>query len=158
MKKIVLAGRSTSGKTTLTQVLHGKDIKYNKTQYVKYGSVIIDTPGEYMEDRHLGYALALYSYEADVVGLVCAADEPYSLFSPGCASQCNREVIGIVTKIDKPNAHVEQATLWLKIAGCKRIFYISSYDGEGIKELMDYLKEGGHASTESFENAVDFND
>lgn len=157
MKKIILAGRSTSGKTTLTQVLHGKQINYNKTQYVKYGSVIIDTPGEYMEDRHLGYVLALYSYEADVVGLVCAADEPYSLFSPNITSQANREVIGIVTKIEKPTAHVEQAVLWLRLAGCKKIFCLSSYTGEGVQELMDYLMEGGHAGVESFESAVDFN-
>jgi ethanolamine utilization protein EutP len=157
MKKIMLCGRSTSGKTTLTQVLHGKHIEYNKTQYVKYGSVIIDTPGEYLEDRHLGYAIALYAYEADVVGLVCAADEPYSLYSPGCASQVNREVIGIITKIDKPNARLEQVRLWLEIAGCKKIFYISSYDGEGVQELLDYLMEGGSASANSFEEAVDFN-
>lgn len=157
MKKLMLCGRSTSGKTTLTQVLHGKEIQYNKTQYVKYGSIIIDTPGEYMEDRHLGYALALYSYEADVVGLVCAADEPYSVFSPNCTCQVNREVIGIVTKVEKPNANVELAKLWLRIAGCKRIFCISAYDGEGLRELMDYLMEGGHASAEDFASAVDFN-
>jgi ethanolamine utilization protein EutP len=119
--------------------------------------VIIDTPGEYLEDRHLGYAIALYAYEADVVGLVCAADEPYSLYSPGCASQVNREVIGIITKIDKPNARLEQVRLWLEIAGCKKIFYISSYDGEGVQELLDYLMEGGSASANSFEEAVDFN-
>ncbi len=157
MKKILLCGRSTSGKTTLTQVLHGKQIAYNKTQYVKYGDVIIDTPGEYMEDRHLGYALALYSYEADCIGLVCAADEQYSLFSPGCCSQANREVVGIITKIEKPGARVELVKNWLKIAGCKKIFCISSYDGEGIKELMDFLMEGGHANADSFENALDFN-
>ncbi len=157
MKKIMLCGRSTSGKTTLTQVLHGKQIQYHKTQYVKYGSVIIDTPGEYVEDRHLGHALALYSYEADVVGLVCAADEPYSLFSPGVCSLVNRDVIGIITKIDKPNAHVEQSRLWLEIAGCKKIFCISSYEGDGVKELLEYLMDGGNASAESFEEAVDFN-
>lgn len=157
MKKIILAGRSTSGKTTLTQVLHGKQIQYNKTQYIRYGSVIIDTPGEYMEDRHLGYVLALYSYEADVVGLVCAADEPYSLFSPNITCQANREVIGIVTKIEKPNARVELAKLWLRLAGCKKIFCVSAYNGEGVQELMEYLLEGGHAAADSFENAVDFN-
>ena len=115
------------------------------------------TPGEYLEDRHLGYAIALYAYEADVVGLVCAADEPYSLFSPCCASQVNREVIGIITKIDKPNARVDQVRLWLEIAGCKKIFCISSYDGEGVNELLEYLMEGGNASANSFEEAVDFN-
>ena len=119
--------------------------------------MIIDTPGEYMEDRHLGYVLALYSYEADVVGLVCAADEPYSLFSPNITCQANREVIGIVTKIEKPTARVQLAKLWLQLAGCKKIFCVSAYTGDGVSELMDYLMEGGHASSESFEEAIDFN-
>ena len=49
MKKIVLIGRSESGKTTLTQALKGEKISYHKTQYVNYFDVIIDTPGEYAE-------------------------------------------------------------------------------------------------------------
>ena len=68
MRKIILIGRSGAGKTTLTQALKGEEIHYHKTQYVNYSSCIIDTPGEYAQTHELGYALALYSYEADVVG------------------------------------------------------------------------------------------
>ena len=64
MKKIVLMGRSECGKTTLTKALKGEKIQYHKTQYVNNFDVIIDTPGEYAQTKHLGYALALYSYEA----------------------------------------------------------------------------------------------
>ena len=66
MKKLILIGRSESGKSTLIQALRGETIHYHKTQYVGYGDFIIDTPGEYAEDKHLGGALAVYSYEADV--------------------------------------------------------------------------------------------
>ena len=99
MKKIVLMGRSECGKTTLTQALKGEKIHYHKTQYVNHFDVIIDTPGEYAQTKHLGYALALYAYEADVVGLLLSATEPYSLYPPCSTSMCNREVVGIVTKI-----------------------------------------------------------
>ena len=68
MKKIVLMGRSEAGKTTLTQALKGEKIQYHKTQYVNNFDVIIDTPGEYAQTKNLGHALALYTYEADVVG------------------------------------------------------------------------------------------
>ena len=78
MKKILLVGRSECGKTTLTQALRGETIHYHKTQYVNHFDVIIDTPGEYAENKFLGRALALYSYEADVVGLLLSATEPYS--------------------------------------------------------------------------------
>ena len=58
-------------------------------------------------------------------------------------SVCNREVVGIVTKIDHPMAEPEQAAEWLRLAGCSEIFYVSSYTGEGIAELLEYLKDEG---------------
>jgi len=96
MKKIILVGRSEAGKTTLTQAMRGEQIKYQKTQYTNYHDVIIDTPGEYAETKVLAGALALYSYEADVVGLLLSAREEYSLYSPNITCLVNREVIGIV--------------------------------------------------------------
>lgn len=141
MRKIIFIGRSESGKTTLTQALKGETITYHKTQYVNHFDMIIDTPGEYAETKNLGGALAVYSYEADVVGLLLSATEPYSLYPPCVTSACNREVVGIVTKIDHKDADVNQAAEWLKLAGCNKIFYISSYTGEGIPELLEYLKE-----------------
>ncbi len=141
MKKIVLMGRSEAGKTTLTQALKGETIRYQKTQGVNYMEQIIDTPGEYAQTKSLGSALALYSYEADVVGLLMSAIEPFSLFPPNVTSMVNREVIGIITKIDKEKADVKQAERWLKLAGCKKIFQVNSRSGEGIEEILNYLKE-----------------
>ena len=82
-------GRSEAGKTTLTQALRGEEIHYYKTQDVHYYESVIDTPGEYAQSRRLGKALALYTYEADVVGILVAANEPYSLFPPPMFSMCN---------------------------------------------------------------------
>ena len=75
MKKIILMGRSECGKTTLTQALKGDVISYQKTQYINHYDVVIDTPGEYAETTTLARALALYAYEADVVGLLLNATE-----------------------------------------------------------------------------------
>ena len=141
MKKIILVGRSESGKTTLTQVLKGKKPKYQKTQYINYHDVIIDTPGEYAENKELARALALYSYEADVVGLLLDATEQFSLYSPCCTAQANREVVGIVTKIDHKNANPERAERWLRLAGCEKVFLVSAHTGEGIENLVNYLKK-----------------
>ena len=143
MRKIILMGRSESGKTTLTQALKGEHIRYHKTQYVNYFDVIIDTPGEYIQTRHLGFALALYAYEADVVGLLLSATEPYSLYPPNITCMVNREVVGIVTKIHNENADCQRAERWLQLAGCKKIFFVDSVNQEGIPEILEYLKEDG---------------
>lgn len=139
----MLIGRVAAGKTTLSQALMGEQIHYYKTQYINYMDTIIDTPGEYTERRETGGALALYAYEADVVGLVLSANEPYSIFNPCLTSMVNREVIGIVTGIDKPDARPDLVESWLRLAGCKRVFHVSSYTGEGIPEILAFLNDDG---------------
>ena len=139
MKKTLLVGRHGVGKTTLKQRLMGLEIKYEKTQYMQYGQWLIDSPGEYAEVHGLGAALAIYSYEADVVAMLIAADDDYSLFPPNAASMINRDVIGIVTKTDK--CPPDRAENWLRLSGCKRIFKINSHSGEGVEELKDYLRK-----------------
>lgn len=139
MKKIMLTGRTGCGKTTLTQALKGEAITYHKTHYVNHYDVIIDTPGEYAETKNLAGALALYSYEADVIGLLLSATEAYSLYPPNLTPCINREVIGIVTQIDQPGADVDQAEAWLRLTGCEKIIKVSAVTGEGIEEILDYL-------------------
>jgi ethanolamine utilization protein EutP len=141
MKKLILIGRVAAGKTTLTQALMGEEIRYYKTQSIHYMDAVIDTPGEYTELRQTSGALALYAYEADVVGLVLSANEPYSIFSPCITSMVNRPVVGIITGIDKPDARPDLVDSWLQLAGCERIFRVSSYTGEGIDEILRFLNE-----------------
>lgn len=141
MRKIILMGRSECGKTTLRQALNGESLHYQKTQYVNHFQVVIDTPGEYAETKHLGRALALYSYEADVVGLLISATEQYSLFPPCVTASSTRPVIGIVTQIDREDAEPERAKMWLELAGCEYIFFVSAYTGEGISDILEYLSK-----------------
>ena len=143
MKKIMLVGRTGAGKTSLTQALKGKKVTYHKTQYINRYDVIIDTPGEYAETRTLARALVLFSYEADVIGLLMSATEDYSLYSPNIASLATREVIGIVTQIDRPDARVDLAEMRLRLCGCRQIFYVSSVTGEGVGDILNYLREEG---------------
>ncbi|MBQ8817355.1 MAG: ethanolamine utilization protein EutP [Clostridia bacterium] len=141
MKKTLLVGRHGVGKTTLKQVLRGEDIHYVKTQYMDYGDWLLDSPGEYAEVHGLGAALAIYAYEADVVALLISADDDYSLFPPNITCMVNRDVIGIVTKIDKCSP--ERAERWLRLSGCKEIFPIDSHTGLGVDKLRAYLRKQG---------------
>lgn len=141
MRRMMLVGRSESGKTSLTQALRGEKIQYMKTQSISYHDVIIDTPGEYAENKDLSAALAVYSYEADSIGLLISATEPYSLYPPNVTGCVNREVIGIVTKVDKEEGDPALAETWLRLTGCQQVFHVSSVTGEGIDQLLSYLVE-----------------
>ena len=105
--------------------------------------VVIDTPGEYAESKGLGAALAMYTFEADVVGLLLSARESFSLYPPSITPMCNRPVIGIVTQIHKKGADPKRAEGWLRLAGCDTVFFVDSATGEGIPEILEYLREPG---------------
>lgn len=138
MKKLLLIGRSGCGKTSLTQALRGEQVHYQKTQSMVFDDFLIDSPGEYAENHDLGCALCLYSYEADVVALLIAADDDYSLFPPCITCMVNREVVGVVTKIDKADPH--RAERWLRLSGCQKVFFVNSITGEGVSAILEHLE------------------
>ncbi len=141
MKKLFLMGRSEAGKTSLTQALKGEELHYVKTQYTNTNEDTIDSPGEYAESKRFSVGLACFSFEADVIAMVQAADEPFNLFGPGGRSFILRPLIGIITKVDSPYANIPMVRQWLVNAGCERIFLINNVTREGIDELMEYLSE-----------------
>ena len=141
MKKLFLMGRSEAGKTSLTQALKGEELHYVKTQYTTTKDNTIDTPGEYAESKRFSVGLACFSFEADVVAIVQAADEPFSLFSSSSHCFILRPLIGIITKTDSPYANIPMVRQWLINAGCERIFEVNNVTREGITELMEYLQD-----------------
>lgn len=141
MKKLFLMGRSEAGKTSLVQALKGEELHYVKTQYTNMEDDTIDTPGEYAESKRFSVGLACFSFEADVVAIVQAADEPYNLFSPCLRTFILRPLIGIITKTDSPYANIPMVKQWMINAGCERIFLVNNVNREGIEELMEYLRD-----------------
>ncbi len=133
-------GRIEAGKTSLTQALKGEELHYVKTQYTSSEDNTIDSPGEYAESKSFSVGLACFSFEADVVAVVQAADEPFNLFSASLRSFILRPLIGIITKIDSPYANIPMVRQWMMNAGCERIFLINNVNREGIGELMSYLE------------------
>ena len=61
MKKLMLIGKVSCGKTTLCQYLTNQQMTYKKTQALTVTDNIIDTPGEYVERRQFYQALAVTS-------------------------------------------------------------------------------------------------
>ena len=142
MRKIIFAGSTGSGKTTLCQRLHGQEMTYKKTQAVENFEQAIDTPGECLENRYLYKMILVSSVDADVIGLVqdCTKEESY--FPPGFASMFAKPVIGIVTKVElaQSDEDIARARDYLQAAGVERIFEVSSIENVGVEELETYLK------------------
>lgn len=134
-------GRSEAGKTSLTQAMKGEELHYVKTQYTNTNDDTIDTPGEYTESKWFSVGLACFSFEADVVALVQAADEPFNLFGSNLQSCIQRPLIGIITKTDSKYANIPMVKQWMINSGCERIFLVNNVTREGIGELLEYLSD-----------------
>lgn len=141
MKKMFLMGRSEAGKTSVVQALKGEELHYVKTQYTNTNDDTIDSPGEYAESKWFSVGLACFSFEADVVALVQAADEPFNLFGNCLDGTIQRPLIGIITKTDSEYANIPMVEQWMINSGCERIFLVNNVTREGIDELLAYLKE-----------------
>ena len=142
MKKIMVIGRISCGKTTLCQRLFGEELRYKKTQSIELvGGTAIDTPGEYVENRAFYRALVVSGVEADLILLLQDCTDPECRFAPGIQAMFQKPMVGVITKIDQSGspAEVERAETFLKLAGANPIVHISSVTGEGIAELRGYL-------------------
>jgi ethanolamine utilization protein EutP len=141
LRKLLLIGRTGCGKTTLLQVLHDENINYKKTQAIEYVNNIIDTPGEYIENRALYRALIVSSADCDVIALLqdCTQDE--SIFPPNFGAIFTKTVIGIITKIDlcTDTKNYDKAEKFLMNAGAQKIFKISSLNRKGLDNIKKFL-------------------
>ena len=97
--------------------------------------------GLYTRTDEAGRVYPYSNQAADVLALLMAADEPFSVFEANCQCLTNRPLIGIITKIDSPYANVPMVRNWMVNSGCERIFEVSNLTREGIQELLDYLQE-----------------
>ena len=137
-KKIMLVGKTRTGKTTLIQHLLYGEAQYKKTQAIEFLENFIDTPGEYIELPTMYHALLITSYEVSIILFLIDSQEKSSVFPPNFAQAFNREVIGVVTKLDLGGDY-EKAKDQLIKAGVKEVFPINYDDPSTVQALKDYL-------------------
>lgn len=145
--KIMLVGRTGSGKTTLTQKINGEGIRYQKTQMVSYEQDIIDTPGEYIENKFYYKALTVIASGADKIVFVQAATDEDTFFPPNFSTMfTGKEIIGVVTKKDL-NADCRTAENFLKCAGAGEIFHMGLNDEAEIIKFKERLGIGDESES-----------
>ena len=136
----MLIGKTGCGKTTLTQKLNNEEVKYKKTQAVSYKSKVIDTPGEYVENKVYYKSLLVLSSDAKMIVMVQSSIDESTLFPPKFATMFPRkEVIGVITKVDLENSNAERSEKILREAGATEIYRIGLNDSEGLEAIRKRL-------------------
>ena len=88
MKKFMLIGAVSAGKTSFSQAIHDQDITYKKTQAVDFLDNIIDTPGEYLERRIMYRSLGITAADTDLIVLVQSCVDDRCIFCLLYTSRC----------------------------------------------------------------------
>lgn len=141
MKKIMLIGRTGAGKTSFCQALYGEELHYQKTQAVDIIHSAIDTPGEYLENGRLYRALIVTAAEASLIVLLQDCTDEQCWYAPEFAGMFGKPAIGLVTKTDlaENEQALRSAEEKLVLAGCQKIFRVSSKEQTGMDEVKAYI-------------------
>lgn len=144
MRKIMMIGKIGCGKTTLSQRLLGEEVSYKKTQALEVlGQDILDTPGEYLEQRQFYKALVVTAVEADVILLLASAIDEQTAFSPRMSTMfSDKPVVGVITKVDlaEDPEQTRSAELILEMAGADVIMKVGFGDEACIEALRKTIE------------------
>jgi ethanolamine utilization protein EutP len=139
--RFMLFGGIGAGKTTLLRALEDKDVNTSaKSQMIDYSGWGIDTPGEYSEMGHYRRVLMTTSFDAQMLVVVQDATFERSIFPPHYFLMFPQHTIGVITKVDHPQADIERARGLLAAAGVTgELFCVSAFNGYGISTLREFL-------------------
>lgn len=140
--KVMLIGPIGSGKSTLTKCLLEDSSPVLKTQALNYTDWIIDTPGEYSENPLFYRSLMATSLEARVLLVIQDATRLQQILPPNFAQGFPIIPLGVITKIDLPDANLVKAEKLLRqVLPQNEIFHVSSVTLKGISELRTAIQK-----------------
>ena len=140
MLRTMLIGEWRSGKSTLIRLLSRTDYVPRKVFALDFHGDFVNTPSEFLENRWRYSALITASADCDVLLFVQDATRSTCQIAPAFARIFNRRVIGVITKIDLPEAKIERAEKFLRNAGVREIMKVSLATGEGLNALRAELE------------------
>lgn len=140
MERVMVVGAVGAGKSTLIAALQGDSLKVRKTQALEFGAYTVDTPGEYIENPRYYKALMATAMQVDYVLFVQDATEERSIYPPGIAQTFPCYTLGVISKVDHPEADEEKAREFLDYLALKGdVFGTSAVTGYGLSDLKQRL-------------------
>lgn len=110
-----------------------------------FSSIFIDCPGEYLEIPRYYHVLVDTSHRVSEIWALQDPTKSRAIYPPNFTRTFRKPVIGIITKIDLPQADIARSLAYLNNAGIREpIYQVSVAAGAGLKGLearLEALKE-----------------
>lgn len=132
-------GARRSGKARLIAALSGQPVVSNHVMAVEFYGQCINTPSEFLENRFFYTSLITAAIDCEIIAMVQNATHTVSLFPPLFASMFNRQVVGIVTDVELPDARPDLAERFLRSAGVRQCVQVNFSKGDGLEYLQSLL-------------------
>ena len=103
---------------------------------------MVDTPGEFTDNRRLYSEISVSASDVDVVFLLQSATETRQTFAPGFGSMFSKPIVGIVTKIDlvDDQEKLDYAKKQLVASGARDVVFVSAKENRGIDQVKRILE------------------
>jgi ethanolamine utilization protein EutP len=142
LANIAIIGEVNAGKSALLDKLIAQETATGKTQApIFYSGHIVDTPGEFVDNR--AWNGALLSTIANVKTVVClqpANAEHFAVPSGLLRVYPNKHIVSVISKIDANDADIIKATKLLRQNGLPEPYLqISIFDQASIDNLYEHL-------------------
>ena len=135
--RILIAGASGAGKTSLIMALRGLEGKAPKTQSLVFHSRFIDLPGEYLTHPYLRKQFLSAAGQAESILFLLSAGALPSPLPRGLLEQPGLPLHGVISKCDLRNADPDYAEREMARLGVKPPYHrISLRDAASLAPLM----------------------
>ncbi|TKB56577.1 EutP/PduV family microcompartment system protein [Ferrimonas aestuarii] len=142
LKNVAFVGEVDAGKSALIDKLVEQSVHIGKTQSPNiYRGRVIDTPGEFIDNR--AWNNALLSTISMVKTVVCLQPANAKRFSPvpGLLNvYANKNIVGVISKTDVDDADIELAKSLMREANIPEPYWeVSIFDSDSLSALLTHL-------------------
>lgn len=141
----MIVGPRGSGKSSLANWLNDSDRPLKKSEDVIYGAHTIDVPASYLDNRWMARTIiAICQNHGKGLLLLVDATSAKHTYSYGFARIFNIPVLGVITRVDDPQADLALARREIRHAGIASAPILVDFQtGRGLPELREALITSG---------------